>query len=280
MPPDLLHRLAWKAQPFPRRLRLRRTGRRLQRRSLELASTVGYQLRALLVAPAEGGPFPGLVVSPAIHQGLAELTGWGAPVNADELASLGYAVLLHDPAGRGESWGHEDYGGVEHQDDVVTALRALAHAPECDGSLAVLSLSLGIAAATKAVADHPELGVRWLLDWEGPCDREIITSGGTILTPAAGHALDDEGYWAPREAVRHVGRLRCGYVRIQALPDHAQPGELRHAERMLRAARDGGVPWFQLNDHPRGEVPDRPHWHPGGPLAANQVLLAKLETLR
>jgi hypothetical protein len=118
------------------------------------------------------------------------------------------------------------------------------------------------------------------VDWEGPCDREIITSGGTSLVPAAGHSLDDDTYWLPREAVRRVGELRCGYVRLQAWPDHAQPDELRHARRMVAAARAGRLPWFQVNDEPRGEAPERPHWIAGGPWASNRAILRKLRALR
>lgn len=276
-PSDLATRLAWRLQAWPRRLRAAR-GDTLQTRGLRLVSGVGYQIDANVTAPA-GGPHPGVVISPAIHQGRAAVEGWVAPVNAAEIARLGYAVMTYDPAGRGESWGEEDFGGPEHQDDLLCAIKALQAAPECDGRVGVLSLSLGIAAAARALADR-DLGVRWLVDWEGPCDREIITSGGTLLLPAAGHTMDDDGYWAPREAVRHVARLRCGYVRLQALPDHAQPGELRHAERMIRAAATGALPWFQLNDHVRGEVPQRPNWLRGGPLAANAAILRKLEALR
>ena len=98
------------------------------------------------------------------------------------------------------------------------------------------------------------------------------------MVPAAGHTLDDEHYWPPREAVRGIAALTCGYVRLQAFPDHAQPEELRHARRMVVGAT--GAAWRQLNDHPRGHVPDRPAWLPGGPLAANGAILRKLATLR
>ena len=80
----------------------------------------------------------------------------------------------------------------------------------------------------------------------------------------------------PREAVRWVGSLRCGYHRFQARRDHAQPGELRHAERMMRAAVAGRLPWFQLNDHPRNQLPERPEYHPPGFTVANRILLRKI----
>ena len=277
-PVDVVGAARWRGMAMFRRARELRHAGEVVEAPAELVSTAGYRLQARTWRPREGGPHPGLVVSPAIHQGLESLAGTGAVVGAAELARQGFVVLVHDPAGRGGSWGEEDFGGPEHQDDVRVAIRAVAADPGCTGRVGVLALSLGLAAAAGALARWPELPVDWLLDWEGPCDREIITAGGTRMVPAAGHALDDDGYWAPREAVRHARALRCGYVRLQALPDHAQPDELRHARRMMLAA--SGAAWRQLNHHPRGELPDRPDWLPGGPVAANRAILARLAGLR
>ena len=274
----------WRVHTLLRRARHTQHGRSVETRDLQLTSTAGYTLAARITRRVGAGAQPGLVVSPGIHQGLAELHGYGSAVSAAELAGAGYTVLTFDPAGRGKSWGEEDFGGPEHQDNIRAAFRALREDAGCNGQVGVLALSLGIAAATAALARWPELGASFLLDWEGPCDREIITSGGTILTPAAGHTLDDDGYWTPREAVGHVARLPCPYVRLQALPDHAQPTEVRHALRMAHAAErsrhDGTLPWFQLNDHPRNEVPARPTWVDGGPIAASRTILRKLRSLR
>jgi len=77
-----------------------------------------------------------------------------------------------------------------------------------------------------------------------------------------------------------VGRLQCGYWRIQAQPDHAQAGDTRHAERMIEGAAQGALPWFQLNHHERDSVPAAPSFLPGGRLAANRALMAALEKLR
>lgn len=247
---------------------------------LRLRSTAGYQIDAHLHRPAGlSGPLPAVVLCPGIDHPGTVFDRWISPVTADEVARLGCLVLHFDPAGRGESWGEEDMGGAEHQDDVATAVRYLAARPDVDPArVGILSISLGVAMAVGAVALHGAPAA-WLLDWEGPCDREIITSGGTLLAPALGHGLDDERWWTPREAVRHVGRLSCGYVRLQAEQDHAQPGETRHATRMIHAAAAGALPWFQLNDHPRGAVPPRPNWLPSGDLAANTAILRKVRTL-
>lgn len=272
--------LAWRGTAALRKLRDRRHAAEVRTEAVELHSTAGYRLAATLVRPVSTQRCPGLVISPAIHQGSAALLGNAAVVSAAEIARLGFAVLVHDPAGRGDSWGEEDFGGPEHQDDLRVAIRALAARPDVSGRVGVVALSLGLAAAAGALARWPELPVPWLLDWEGPCDREIITAGGTRMVPAGGHSLDDDAWWQPREAVAHARALRCGYVRLQAFPDHAQPDELRHARRMLEAARSGSAAWWQLNDHPRGSLPDRPDWLEGGPLAANRAILRKIATLR
>jgi hypothetical protein len=144
----------------------------------------------------------------------------------------------------------------------------------------VVAISLGIAMACGALARlEDSVTVQWLLDWEGPCDREIICAGGRIMAPALGHSLEDEVYWRPREAVRWVGALPCGYQRIQSVRDHAQPGEVRHAARMIQAAAAGRVPWFRLNDHPMGLVPQSPELYPAGRLAANRILLRWIRQL-
>ncbi len=271
----------WRLQAVQRRLAARLSRVPLSHEDTTVSSTAGYQLSTRWTWPSRStGRLPGVVINPGIHQGRAAVEGYAAVVNAAEVARLGFVVASFDPAGRGDSWGEEDYGGAEHQDDLRTVIKHLAASPHCDGTVGILSLSLGVASSVAAAARWPqELPLRWLIDWEGPCDREIITSGGTILVPAAGHSLEDDTYWFPREATRTVGQLPCGYVRLQALPDHAQPAETRHALRMIHAARAGALPWFQLNDHPRGEVPERANWIPGGPWASNRAILRKIRTL-
>ena len=117
------------------------------------------------------------------------------------------------------------------------------------------------------------------MDIEGPSDREIITAGGRLMEPACGHGMHDEAYWRPREAVRWVGQTGVGYLRVQTEEDHAQPGETRHATRMIQAASDGNLPWFRLNDHPIGHVPEHPDWLPASRDTLNEWILATLEQL-
>ncbi len=268
-----------RGQALPRMMRMRAEGVPTVSEPVRLVSTAGYQLEGRIHRPTASGRWPGVLLCPGTNDPGTVFEGWTQPLNAAEVASMGFVVMHFDPAGRGRSWGEEDYGGLEHQDNVRACLQHLRQRSDLK-SLGVLTISMGVAMGVGAVARHgEELGVDWLVDWEGPCDREIITAGGTIMAPAMGHNLEDEAYWKPREAVRHVGSLPCGYVRIQAERDHAQPGEFRHAERMIAACAEGTLPWFQLNDHPRGEAPIAPVWYAGGRTEANRVLLRHLDAL-
>jgi len=276
-------RLERRVSRVPRIVAARRPGAlRVRREQIVLVSAAGYQLHACLHIPVGGDAAPhgrpGVLLCPGIDDPGSVFEGHGPPIAADEVARLGALCMHFDPAGRGRSWGPEDFGGPEHQDDVRTALRYLLSRPDVVPSRSgVVSISLGVAMAVGALAgQRASEQPGWLIDWEGPCDREIITAGGRIMEPAMGHGLDDEAYWQPREAVRHVGGLCCGYFRFQARRDHAQPGELRHAERMLRAASGGSLPWFQLNDHPRNQAPERPEYYPSGYGAANRILQRKI----
>ncbi len=264
-----------------RRLRTHR-GPALVEEQLTLLSTAGFQLRATIRRPDTSDRLPAVVLCPGIDDSGDIFETEQVPVQAAEVARLGCVVATFDPAGRGQSWGAEDFGGPEHQDNVCTVVHALAARPDVDPSrIGIVAISLGVAMAVGAAAGAhgPPAPVAWVVDWEGPCDREIITAGGTKLAPAMGHLLDDDDYWHPREAVRHVGALTCGYVRLQSRMDHAQPGEFRHAERMIDAAWAGNLPWFQLNRHPLGERPASPRWLAPGQLAANRALLATIERL-
>lgn len=283
LPRRILRGVSRRFFAIPRRARALAGGlTEIVEEELFLVSSAGYQLRAHIHRPVvEGLPRPGVVLCPGIDAPGSAFDGWNEIVNASELARLGLVVMHFDPAGRGESWGAEDFGGPEHQDDLLVMLRFLLGRPDVVPQRSgVLSISMGLSMAAGALASAgQELPIGWLLDWEGPSDREIITANGRLMKPAMGHPLTDDTYWIPREPVRHIGKLKCGYSRFQAERDHAQPGEFRHALRMVQAAQRGSLPWFQLNDHPRGELPEEPRWHPSGYRIGNQLLIEKIREL-
>lgn len=264
--------LVTRLQSVPRRLR-RAMGSSVRPDELTVLSHAGTSTYVHLWIPEGKGPWPLVLLTPGTDDDSQVFEGFSQAVNASEVAGLGVVCATFDPAGRGKSWGEEDYGGPEHQDQVRVVLEALQARSEVDPQrTVVVSISLGLSMAAGALASFAG-PIKALVDWEGPSDREIITAGGTRLVPALGHALDDESYWQSREGVRHVGQIPCGYWRLQAERDHAQPGELRHAERMLQAAQ--GLPWVRINEQ-KG-VPESIAWLAGGRSAANQALLRTIK---
>jgi hypothetical protein len=261
-------------QAVPRRAAKRITGVETVTESVTVVSKSGYKIAAKIHRPVDGGSHHGVLLVPGTNDTGDVFLRWSQPINAMELASMGLVVMTFDPAGRGDSWGEEDYGGIEHQDDVVASLVYLSERSDTK-DLGVVSISLGLAMACGALANLPEgLEISWFVDWEGPCDREIITAGGAIMVPAMGHSLNDDVYWMPREALKHVGSIKCGYHRLQAVPDHAQPKETRHATRMIQEVSTGEAAWFKINNHARGSVPDAVDWLRPGRLAANRAITA------
>ena len=268
-------------QSLPRRARVRALGARVVCEHVQLSTATGNKVVGYLYKTESSRQRPGVLLVPGTNDPAMVFNGWSQPINARELAARGWVVMSFDPPGRGESWGEEEYGGREQQQALLSALELLSKHRSVDSeNVGVLSISLGVGMACGALASTEVHPAKWLVDWEGPSDREIITSGQTIMTPALGHSMTDEVYWRPREAVQHVGELGCGYWRVQAQPDHAQSEDVRHASRMIQAANSGGLPWFKLNHHPRNEVPTSPRYFDGGRMAANRALLAIMGQLR
>jgi hypothetical protein len=99
------------------------------------------------------------------------------------------------------------------------------------------------------LARYPELPVKFLVDWEGPANRDDT---GGCDGAGLGHlkqvaSCTDEAFWAQREASTFIGQIRVPYQRIQSEKDHVQPDNA-HAILMMNNAVAGGVPWVRLND--------------------------------
>ncbi len=257
------------------RLARRLRGGEMEVLDLSLTSTAGYTLAARLFLPLKGTALPGVVLCPDQNDGMEALLAGEAPVSPAGLCRLGFAVLVFDPAGRGASWGEEDQGGPEHQDNVAVAWRTLSEVSRVDAArVGIVGLGAGSfmavgAAASLGTAPH------WVLDWEGPADRDTVvsTQGDGVL------GTDDETWWRDRAASGLVRRLMCPYARLQAEDDHTCPGELRHALRMMWSCDEAGLAWFQINDHPPGEATGRPVWLASGVLAARHALHRKMLAL-
>ena len=80
------------------------------------------------------------------------------PKLAAELHQAGYAILMIDLRGHGESEGKRYTFGVYEQRDVLGAVDLLLEKGFLPGNIAVLGISLGAAAAVGAAAEEPAIG--------------------------------------------------------------------------------------------------------------------------
>src|ERR1041384_654054 len=149
----------------------------------------GADLRVLLLRAKDkkDAKLPALVLIPGGNgsSGLF-LSGQGM---AQQLAQMGFAAIAFDPDGRGASGGQEDYCGFKHQDGLAAIVRWAAQQPGIDAErIGLCSNSYGVTMATGVLARHPELPARFLIDWEGPMDRN--DTGGCAPGKRGGHLKD------------------------------------------------------------------------------------------
>ncbi|MDO8629655.1 MAG: hypothetical protein Q7R41_04120, partial [Phycisphaerales bacterium] len=214
-----------------------------------------------------GQRFPALIAIPGG-------TGPGAPL-ADNpgyrsFAASGFVVVVFNPEGRGTgapgnllSDGAEDCNGFIHQDDLKAVVEYTAGLSNVNASnIGVETASFGIAIGAGALGRYPNLPVKYLVDQEGPHDSRVITFYDVSSERAVcGHwstvtdpSLENQTFWAEREAVRHIGGFRGMYLRMQAETDHAQGADyFRHTIEMVNAATSpayggtGSACWTRVN---------------------------------
>ncbi|MFH1089874.1 MAG: hypothetical protein V1716_05645 [Candidatus Uhrbacteria bacterium] len=168
------------------------------------------------------------------------------------ITESGLIAVVFDPDGRGKSEGEENQDGYNHQDGLATIIKFVANElPDAKvEKIGVASYSFGLVMASGALSRYPELPVSFLVDWEGPIDRNDFAGCDADLT---GHlkgqvACDDEEFMAEREAINFVPKLKIPYQRLESETDHAQPDVLS-AIRIVNDAVSGDVPWVRLNDY-------------------------------
>ncbi len=216
--------------------------------------TGGARLYVRVIHPKnwDGRALPTLVLVPG---GSSDSSGFlKPPSQAQRLADAGLTIVVFDPDGRGRSEGKEDYDGYTHQDGLAAIIRFVATLPEVDASqIGLVSYSYGITMAAGALARYPDLPVLFLIDWEGPADRN--DTGGCDAAHT-GHLkkypCDDEAFWREREAATFALHLSVPYQRLQSERDHVQPDN-NHALLMIANATakeyggHGIAPWTRLN---------------------------------
>jgi hypothetical protein len=136
--------------------------------------------------------------------------------------------------------------------------------------------------AAGCVGRHPGLGIKYLVDAEGPPDSyvtchepysldndssndkiEIAYKNMGHYSTTRNSSPENLNFWSQREAIRFIGKFRGHYLRLQGQWDHAQPpkdaSEIipftlpphwwqgKHTMDMVDAAIAGGVPWIRVN---------------------------------
>lgn len=170
--------------------------------------------------------------------------------SVEVINQAGYVAVVFDPDGRGQSDGTEDYNGFIHQDGLAEVIRFASTLPDIDSAnIGLVTYSYGITMGAGALARHPDLPVKFLIDWEGPANRDDT---GGCDSAKVGHLKDiasctHESFWAQREASTFIAQIRVPYQRLQSEKDHVQPDNA-HAILMVNNAVNGGVPWVRLNN--------------------------------
>ncbi|MBU0718372.1 MAG: aryl-sulfate sulfotransferase, partial [Planctomycetes bacterium] len=184
--------------------------------------TSGVDLYTQIHEPADAGPnrrYPALVYVPG-----GSGTGQNFYSQAAGMAAEGFIAVHFDPDGRGLStdggaYTEEDYCGHLHQDGLQAVLQYLAFLPEVDhDNIGILSTSYGITMASGMLARYQDKPpVRWLIDYEGPADRNNTAqiNGGHVPVDPSDHT-----FWSEREAAIFIKEILPVYTRIQSEGDH------------------------------------------------------------
>ncbi len=219
----------------------------------------GCTLNVHIHRPVDASPthrFPGVIIIPG---GNGTGTSYDSSGVADRIADDGFILVHFDPDGRGLSTNHgtytyEDYCGNIQQDGLWEIAKYLRQNPYIDTTaLGIYSQSYGITMASGMLARHPaDPPIKFLLDWEGPADRNQTSqdSGGHVPVP-----VDSDLFWLEREAGRFMKSANVYYIRHQTRVDHnPNVTENEHAIALIdstTAVQYGGKgisPWTRVND--------------------------------
>jgi hypothetical protein len=199
-------------------------------------------------------PYPAVVVVPGgSGAGSASENDADPSRNPADLASHGFVVVIFDADGRGNTAGQEDYCGFTHQDGLRALIEEVATLAYVDPTqVGIFTGSYGITMGSGVLARYPALPVRFLVDFEGPADRNDTGHCDASNTGHIDHDCADGAWWSEREAATFIRQIQVPYLRLQNVVDHAQPDNL-HCLLMIDNATDtayggtGQAPWTRVN---------------------------------
>jgi hypothetical protein len=271
----------------------------------ELTSPAGHQIYGQLRRP-DPSEYPGLSFA-AVVRVPGGINPGRQEVMTQELisaAEAGMVVVCFNAEGRMDtqtcsdpsddstctdlrSEGDEDYNGPTNQDtlaEVVHFTQTLEYV--IPDNVGLWTQSYGITMAAGAIARHPDLGLEYLVDGEGPPNSFVTCQEPWALFADESHGNRDKfetvqdilghystardpspdtlAFWYEREAIRHIGAFDGRYLRLQAEWDHTQPPASedqlawfeaddaiwwrgKHTVDIVNAAVSGGVPWVRVN---------------------------------
>jgi dipeptidyl aminopeptidase/acylaminoacyl peptidase len=190
-------------------------------------------LRGWYLPPPEGPRAPAV----AFGHGNAADRRHGLDL-APELHRQGFAVLLLDFAGRGESDGEVITLGAREAGDLSAALDWLATQPEVDGRrLALAGRSMGAAAALLCAAQRPDV-------------RAVASdSAYASLSEVVDDALRARNIppWLLRPALFAVAGFRASYAPADVVPARAAAGT-RARLRLAHGTADAEVPFHHVEE--------------------------------
>ncbi len=182
-----------------------------------------------------------------------------------QFTQAGFNAVVFDPDGRGRSEGNEDFNGYTGQDGLYYVTLFVDTLAEV-GDIGYLSQSYGVTLAAGVLARYKDGPAIFLIDWEGPVNREDTTVGckggaSDIASQESpgDHACTDNDYWEEREASTFALEIEVPYHRVQSLEDHVQP-DISHAVEIIRNTTHtkyggkGKSPWTRMNDYPPNTV--------------------------
>lgn len=217
--------------------------------------TTNAELHVQVFVPADATTkkYPALILVPG---GTGD--SGGMLQDAAQIMPAGFVVVVFDPDGRGKSGGVEDFNGYKHQDGLAAVARFAATLPEVDAKkIGIVTYSYGITMGAGVLARYPDLPIKFLIDWEGPVDRDDTTVGcrNDGNQRLAWKPCSDNGFWSEREALTFIAKVRVPYQRIQSEKDHVQP-DVSHAINIINAAVQAKLAFVRLNDYPANQMYD------------------------
>jgi len=173
---------------------------------------------------------------------------------AEALNRSGYAVLLFDLRGHGESGGEKRYTfGVTERRDVLGAVDWLLQQGFASGSIAVLGTSMGGASATGATAAEPAIGAL------------ILDSTLSDLKPLIQQKFVDESglplWFVP--GVMLMTRILYGYDLAGVRPVDELPSVAPRPVLIMHCTEDEMVP-LEQGEALAESVPGAQTWYTGG----------------